>query len=84
MDRAKIITELANNKVDLWLTYHSYYKAPDLIGPAVSKKLHIPYVIFQGIYSTKVRKKWQTRPGYTLNTKALLSADLVMTNRHGE
>lgn len=30
---------------DLWFTYHSYYKAPDLLGPAVSRLLHIPYVV---------------------------------------
>jgi len=28
----------------LWVTYHNYYKAPDLIGPVVSKSLGIPYV----------------------------------------
>lgn len=29
----------------LWFTYHSYYKAPDWIGPAVARALGIPYVI---------------------------------------
>lgn len=83
-ERARISKKLSREKPDLWLTYHSYYKAPDLIGPFVSKKLNIPYVIFQGIYSTRVRRKWQTRPGYELNTKALLAADLVLTNRKGD
>lgn len=31
-------------KASLWVTYHNYYKAPDLIGPHVSKALEIPYV----------------------------------------
>src|SRR5690606_6224267 len=31
-------------KPDLWLTYHPYYRAPDLIGPAVCRALSIPYV----------------------------------------
>lgn len=83
-ERARISQQLAAGKPDLWLTYHSYYKAPDLIGPVVAKKLHIPYVIFQGIYSTRVRRHWQTRPGYALNTRALLAADLVLTNRHDD
>lgn len=30
---------------DLWFTYHNYYKAPDLLGPAISKRLGIPYVV---------------------------------------
>lgn len=29
---------------DLWVTYHNYYKAPDLIGPAVCRARGIPYV----------------------------------------
>lgn len=37
-----------------WITYHNYYKAPDLIGPAVSKGLGIPYV---QIESTRARKR---------------------------
>jgi len=27
----------------LWVTYHNYYKAPDLLGPIVSQALGIPY-----------------------------------------
>jgi len=30
---------------DLWFTYHSYYKAPDLLGPAICATLAIPYVV---------------------------------------
>ncbi len=39
---------------DLWVTYHNYYKAPDLIGPAVSRALNLPYV---QIESTRARKR---------------------------
>ncbi|WP_037310986.1 glycosyltransferase family 4 protein [Ruegeria halocynthiae] len=28
----------------LWVTYHNYYKAPDLLGPLVCKARNIPYV----------------------------------------
>ncbi|GAA6165746.1 glycosyltransferase family 4 protein [Pelagimonas sp. KU-00592-HH] len=27
-----------------WVTYHNYYKAPDLIGPKVAAALNIPYI----------------------------------------
>lgn len=37
-----------------WITYHNYYKAPDLVGPAVSKSLEIPYL---QIESTRARKR---------------------------
>ena len=66
---------------DLWLSYHSYYKAPDLLGSFCSRKLNIPYVIFQGIYSTKRRKQLPTLPGFLLNKKVLRSAHLVITNK---
>ena len=66
---------------DLWLTYHSYYKAPDLLGPYCCRRLGIPYVIFQGIYSSKRRKHWSTWAGFVLNRQALLAAHHVFTNR---
>ncbi|WP_415404326.1 glycosyltransferase [Tateyamaria sp. SN3-11] len=37
-----------------WITYHNYYKAPDLIGPHVARALNIPY--FQ-VESTRARKR---------------------------
>jgi len=30
-----------------WVTYHNYYKAPDLIGLAVSQQLNIPYILIE-------------------------------------
>ena len=37
----------------LWATYHSYYKAPDLLGPTVSAALGIPYVSFEATRANK-------------------------------
>lgn len=37
-----------------WLTYHNYYKAPDLLGPRAAKALGIPYL---QIESTRARKR---------------------------
>lgn len=76
----KIKKEISHNPPDLWLTYHSYYKAPDLLGP-IAQKAGVPYVIFQGIYSTKRKKKLSTRLGFLLNKRALLKADLIITNK---
>ncbi len=80
-ERLRLTGSLRRKPVDLWLTYHSYYKAPDLLGPACSRNLNIPYIIFQGIYSTKHRKSFKTLPGFMLNRRALRSADLVVTNK---
>lgn len=38
---------------DIWLTYHLYYKAPDLIGPTVCRTLGIPYVVVEGSHAAK-------------------------------
>ena len=67
--------------VNLWLTYHTYYKAPDLLGPVCSRRLAVPYAIFQAIFSTKKRRDWRTLAGYLLNRRALTAADHVFTNR---
>jgi glycosyltransferase involved in cell wall biosynthesis len=68
----------------IWLTYHSYYKAPDLLGPECCRRLHMPYAIFQGIYSTKRRRDWRTWMGFLLNRRALLCADHVFSNRKAD
>ncbi len=66
---------------DVWLTYHAYYKGPDLLGPFCAKALNIPYVIFQGAYATKHRKRPLHRAGFFLNRHALLAADMVVCNK---
>lgn len=45
------VTRLVNagkrRKWQAWVTYHNYYKAPDLIGPVVSGRLNIPYILVE-------------------------------------
>lgn len=81
LERRRVLRKLKLDKPSLWFSYHCYYKAPDLLGSYCSEKLKIPYVIFQGIYSTKRRKKLSTWLGFQLNKQALLAADLVITNK---
>ncbi|WP_373501064.1 glycosyltransferase family 4 protein [Desulfococcus sp.] len=77
----RAVREHLRRPADLWLTYHAYYKAPDLLGPSVCRRTGVPYVIFQGIFSTKRRRRIQTLPGYLLNRKALTSASHLFANR---
>jgi glycosyltransferase involved in cell wall biosynthesis len=37
----------------LWLTYHSYYKAPDLLGPTLSRHWSIPLVLVEATRASK-------------------------------
>ena len=36
-----------------WVTYHNYYKAPDLLGPAVARALGIPYFLVEATRAAK-------------------------------
>ncbi len=80
-DRLRALRILGQERSGLWLTYHAYYKSPDLLGPWVCQRLAIPYVIFQGIYSTRRRKHFKTLPGFVLNRQSLIRADHVFSNR---
>ncbi len=80
-ERQRVVRSFTDRPVDLWFTYHSYYKAPDLLGPAAAGKLNIPYAIFQGIYSTKRRRQWTAKPGFYLNKNSLCAASHVFTNK---
>jgi glycosyltransferase involved in cell wall biosynthesis len=80
-ERKRVVQKLSGTSPDVWFTYHSYYKAPDLLGPAVSRKLNIPYVIFQGIYSTKQRRRWKAKLGFYLNKNTLCAANHVFSNK---
>ncbi|MCF6247777.1 MAG: glycosyltransferase family 4 protein [Desulfobacula sp.] len=83
-DFFQCVKRLKQNPPDVWLTYHTYYKAPDLIGPWICKLLKIKYVIFQGIYSTKRKRKLKTILGFYLNRAALNSAAHVFTNKSSD
>jgi glycosyltransferase involved in cell wall biosynthesis len=80
-ERRQVVRRLQAKPWDLWFSYHSYYKAPDLLGPASARRLGVPYVLFQGIYSTKRRRDLKTLPGFLLNRRALLAARHVFTNK---
>lgn len=49
-----VITEGRAAGWQTWITYHTYYKAPDLIGPAVARALKIPYLTIE---ATRAKKR---------------------------
>lgn len=81
LELARVYRLCRKERPEVWLTYHSYYKAPDLIGPLCCRLLNIPYVIFQGIYSTKRRKRIKTWAGFYLNRMALRRAVCIFSNK---
>jgi len=83
-EQRRIVNRFASGGMDFWFTYHTYYKAPDLLGPSAAARLRLPYVVFQGIYSTKRRRRLNTAPGFYLNRRALGAARHVFTNKRGD
>ena len=65
----------------VWLTYHSYYKAPDVLGAVCAPSGRVPYAIFQGVYATKRRRRLKTKPGFYINRYGLQRANAVFTNK---
>ena len=58
---------------DVWLTYHLYHKAPDWLGPTVSRALDIPYVVAEASAASKQRDgKWAI--GYAASVAAIEAA----------
>ncbi|WP_366141213.1 glycosyltransferase [uncultured Tateyamaria sp.] len=71
----RILTDPEAQTWQAWLTYHNYYKAPDLIGPAVTRALGIPYV---QVESTRARKRL-TGPWATFAEAAEAASDHART-----
>jgi glycosyltransferase involved in cell wall biosynthesis len=62
---------------DLWFTYHLYHKAPDWLGPQVSGRLGIPYVVAEASFAPKQASgRWAL--GHAAVAEALRRADLVL------
>lgn len=60
----------------LWLTYHTYDKAPDILGPWLAAP-KTTYAIFSGAYAPVRGKRLRYRPGFLLNRTALRRAGHV-------
>ncbi len=71
-----------NQRPELWLTYHVYYRAPDWLGPRLSQKLGIPYVIAEASLASK-RASTPWIIGHEATQKAITIADaIICLTRH--
>ncbi|XPV77619.1 MAG: glycosyltransferase family 4 protein [Desulfovibrio sp.] len=82
--RLKALERAAILQPDLWLTYHSYWKAPDIIGPWCCKKLNIPYIIYKGMHAEKRKRDNRSLPGYQLNKQAILQAEIIFADSESD
>ncbi|MFV0422410.1 glycosyltransferase family 4 protein [Oleidesulfovibrio sp.] len=78
--KAQVATSVCMKKPAAWLTYHSYWRAPDVLGP-VAAAAGVPYFIFAGAHSPKRAKESGARWGHDKNLKALQAAAHVFVNK---
>ena len=77
----RLMRRYRNRPVDLrprlWFTYHLYHKAPDWLGPAISERLGIPYVVAEASHAPKqAGGGWS--PGYEAAAAAIQRADAIL------
>lgn len=61
----------------LWFTYHLYHKAPDWLGPTVSRTLGIPYVVAEAsIAGKQAAGRWAA--GHAASLAAINAAESVL------
>ena len=71
-----------NGVPDLWLTYHPYYKAPDLLGPMLSASFGIAYVTAEASYSPRRNTGlWTEIQQNLLKTLDQAAVNICMTER---
>ncbi len=76
-EAARLIGALRADPPALWFTYHCYWKAPDLIGPAVAAALSIPYVVAEGA-RTPARRREGPWAGFAAAAEAALDRAAVI------
>lgn len=65
------------DRPDVWFTYHVYHKAPDWLGPSVTRALGIPYVLAEASIADK-RRDGAWALGHAAALAAVRSADAVI------
>lgn len=79
----RIANEYSGSSVpDLWFTYHPYYKAPDLLGPALSQHFGIPLVNAEASYSSRRNiGAWETSQELLIGSLRNAAVNLCFTRR---
>ena len=73
----RLVGTWAEDRPDLWFTYHLYHKAPDHLGPRVAETFELPYVVAEASVARK-RRRGPWAAGFALSLAALARADALM------
>ena len=71
------------DRPDVWFTYHLYHKAPDFLGPRVSRSLDIPYVVAEASVAPAMRDGPWAR-GYAASVAAIEAASAALVLNPGD
>jgi glycosyltransferase involved in cell wall biosynthesis len=81
IDRLSELWE-TGDQPDLWICYHPYYKAPDLIGPQLSRRFGIPYITVETSYSRRRNiGQWAEAQERVLDGVRLAATNICLTQR---
>jgi glycosyltransferase involved in cell wall biosynthesis len=76
---------LARAKPKLWLTYHPYYRAPDLLGPVLAERCSLPYVTLEASYARKRdRDGWASAQRSVVTAIEMAALNICFTKRDQE
>ncbi len=71
-----------DGKPDLWFCYHPYYKAPDLIGPSLSRTHGVAYVTAEASYSARRNTGlWARSQAQLLKSVTQAAVNICFTSR---
>ena len=73
-----------SSQPQLWFTYHNHYKAPDLLGPNLSGRLHVPYVIVEASHAVRRAAEWGEWHREAERASRTADAHLCFTGRDKE
>lgn len=79
-EAARLLTQYRSGSLptpEAWFTYHVYYKAPDWLGPHISRALGIPYAIAEASNAPK-RANGPWAIGHVAAQEAIRAADAVV------
>jgi glycosyltransferase involved in cell wall biosynthesis len=68
----------ADERPQVWFTYHLYYKAPDYLGPKICEALRIPYVTAEASHADK-RAGTRFAIGHEAAASAIRRADALIS-----
>jgi len=69
-------------KPDVWFTYHTYYKAPDLIGPVLARRFGLAYMTAEASYSRRRNiGVWAQAQAELVEAVAMAAANICFTQR---